>query len=106
MEWNDIADVWLYWDDVKSRIIRNVSEKIGFSSGKVFIIERSRVCAVQRAHPLPPICPRFVYQTLQKSCGVSLLVLYSAVRGFCLVVWFPSLISTDRGGGGGGRTNV
>ena len=33
MEWNDIVDVWLYWDDVKSRIIRNVGEKIGFSSG-------------------------------------------------------------------------
>ena len=33
MEWNDIADVWLYWNDVKSRIIRNVGEKIGFSSG-------------------------------------------------------------------------
>lgn len=33
VEWNDMADVWLYWDDVKSRIIRNVGEKIGFSSG-------------------------------------------------------------------------
>ena len=34
MEWNDIADVWLYWDDVKSRIIRGVGERIGYSSGK------------------------------------------------------------------------
>ena len=33
MEWKDIADVWLYWNDVKSRIIRNVGEKIGLSSG-------------------------------------------------------------------------
>lgn len=33
VEWKDIADVWLYWDDVKSRIIRNVGEKIGLSSG-------------------------------------------------------------------------
>jgi len=33
VEWNDIADVWLYWDDVKSRIIRNVGGKIGYSSG-------------------------------------------------------------------------
>ena len=38
MEWNDIADVWLYWDDVKSRIIRNVGEKIGFSSGTVCVL--------------------------------------------------------------------
>ena len=34
VEWNEIGDVWLYWDDVKSRIIRNVGERIGFSSGK------------------------------------------------------------------------
>ena len=33
VEWNDITDVWLYWDDMKSRIIRNVGERIGFSSG-------------------------------------------------------------------------
>ena len=33
MEWKDIADVWLYWNDVKSRIIRNVGQKIGLSSG-------------------------------------------------------------------------
>lgn len=33
VEWKDIADVWLYWDDVKSRIIRNFGEKIGLSSG-------------------------------------------------------------------------
>ena len=33
MEWNDLTDVWLYWNDVKSRIIRNVGEKIGLSSG-------------------------------------------------------------------------
>lgn len=33
VEWKDIADVWLYWNDVKSRIIRNVGEKIGLSSG-------------------------------------------------------------------------
>ena len=33
MEWKDITDVWLYWNDVKSRIIRNVGEKIGLSSG-------------------------------------------------------------------------
>lgn len=40
VEWNDIADVWLYWDDVKSRIIRNVSEKIGFSSGAASQLHR------------------------------------------------------------------
>jgi len=33
VEWKDIEDVWLYWNDVKSRIIRNVGEKIGLSSG-------------------------------------------------------------------------
>ena len=33
VEWKDIADVWLYWNDVKSRIIRNVGQKIGLSSG-------------------------------------------------------------------------
>ena len=38
MEWNDITDVWLYWDDMKSRIIRNVGERIGFSSGMRTII--------------------------------------------------------------------
>ena len=37
MEWNDITDVWLYWDDMKSRIIRNVGERIGFSSGMITI---------------------------------------------------------------------
>ena len=37
MEWNDITDVWLYWDDMKSRIIRNVGERIGFSSGMMTI---------------------------------------------------------------------
>ena len=35
VEWNDITDVWLYWDDMKSRIIRNVGERIGFSSGMI-----------------------------------------------------------------------
>lgn len=34
MEWNEIGDVWLYWDDVKFRIIRNVGERIGFLLGK------------------------------------------------------------------------
>ena len=33
VEWKDITDVWLYWNDVKSRIIRNVGQKIGLSSG-------------------------------------------------------------------------
>jgi hypothetical protein len=33
VEWNDITDVWLYWDDIKSRIIRGVGTKIGLSSG-------------------------------------------------------------------------
>ena len=37
VEWNDITDVWLYWDDMKSRIIRNVGERIGFSSGMITI---------------------------------------------------------------------
>ena len=37
MEWNDITDVWLYWDDMKSRIIRNVGGRIGFSSGMITI---------------------------------------------------------------------
>ena len=37
VEWNDITDVWLYWDDMKSRIIRNVGERIGFSSGTMTI---------------------------------------------------------------------
>lgn len=40
VEWNDIADVWLYWDDVKSRIIRNVSERIGLSSGPASQLHR------------------------------------------------------------------
>ncbi|CAH3134384.1 unnamed protein product [Pocillopora meandrina] len=40
VEWNEIGDVWLYWDDVKSRIIRNVGERIGFSSGAAAQIHR------------------------------------------------------------------
>lgn len=40
VEWNDITDVWLYWNDVKSRIIRNVGEKIGFSSGAATQLHR------------------------------------------------------------------
>ncbi|XP_022796027.1 phospholipase DDHD1-like [Stylophora pistillata] len=40
VEWNDISDVWLYWNDVKSRIIRNVGGKIGFSSGPATQIHR------------------------------------------------------------------
>ena len=64
VEWNDITDVWLYWDDMKSRIIRNVGERIGFSSGTmtitvllkllktVFIIRHVRVVAP--LHKLKP----------------------------------------------------
>ncbi|XP_031559157.1 phospholipase DDHD1-like [Actinia tenebrosa] len=33
VEWKEINDVWLYWDDIKSRIIRGVGTKIGLSSG-------------------------------------------------------------------------
>ncbi|XP_048577940.1 phospholipase DDHD1 [Nematostella vectensis] len=37
VEWKDVTDVWLYWDDIKSRIIRGVGTKIGLGSQGVQI---------------------------------------------------------------------
>ncbi|KAJ7340070.1 Phospholipase ddhd1 [Desmophyllum pertusum] len=56
VEWNDIADVWLYWDDVKSRIIRNVGEKIGFSSGAATQIHRGYHTNASPDDKPPDIC--------------------------------------------------
>ena len=58
VEWKDIADVWLYWNDVKSRIIRNVGEKIGFSSG---IILQCHIAKI--THTVMPVNANSVHCT-------------------------------------------
>lgn len=56
VEWNDIADVWLYWDDVKSRIIRGVGERIGYSSGAASQLHRGYHTDASPDDRPPDIC--------------------------------------------------